>query len=225
MRHRLRESCKKKAVLLSHILNENTPLYGGKRDISLKADKTMGKGSHCRTMRWSFSNHSGTHIDAPAHFIEDGISVSDMRASDFIFSKIALVDIPDAGSGKVINCSDISSLGDCELLLIRTGFEKYRGKDIYWADSPCLDPDLALLKKKKAKSLRAIGIDFISASNFKNSSVGIQAHKSILGNGICLIEDMKLSTLVDIPNMVVVAPVLVENADGAPCTVMALTFM
>ncbi len=211
-----------KVCFLSHVMSEGTSLYGGDRSISLRRERSIPRGDHCNTMRWSFPNHSGTHVDAPLHFMETGAAVPDFGPGDWVFVKVFLAEVSDAEPGRMIGREDLKALADCEILLIRTGFEKYRSGNIYWQESPGLRPDLAGHLKRSCPSIRAVGMDFISVSSLKDRETGRRAHRSFLENGILLIEDMKLSPLVKAPKKIVVAPLLVEGADGSPCTVFAM---
>ena len=213
----------KKVCFLSHIINKQTPLYAGKKDIALKNDRSIKKGNSYNTMHWSFPNHTGTHLDAPAHFIEKGLSITDFKASDWFFNRVSLVEIINIEPGHIVKPEDMKDINDCQLLLIRTGFEKYRSEEIYWQNSPGLHPQLAGHLREKCPSLKGVGIDFISISNLNNRELGREAHKAFLGDNIFLIEDMKFSELKGTPDLVIVAPLLVETSDGSPCTVFAMS--
>jgi kynurenine formamidase len=154
--------------------------------------------------------------------METGPAVPDFGAENWVFGKTFLAEVSDAGPGRMIGPEDLTGLEDCEILLIRTGFERYRSEDIYWQDSPGLRPDLALHLKRTCPSIRAVGADFISVSSLRDRETGRRSHRSFLENDILLIEDMKLSPLVKAPGKIIVAPLLVEGADGSPCTVFAM---
>lgn len=183
-------------------------------------ERSIEKGDSCNKMRWSFSNHTGTHVDSPLHFVKGGKSVSDFQPQDWFFSKIFLSNIR-VKPGYLIAPKDFRGLRDCDLLLIKTGFETKRSKKIYRRNSPGLHPSLADFLKKKCPSIRAIGIDFISISSLSHRALGRQAHRSFLSRNILLIEDMKLGELAVSPQVVVLAPLRVEGADASPCTIYA----
>ena len=69
-------------------------------------------------------------------------------------------------------------------------------------------------------------MDLISVSSYSNRSEGRKAHQAFLkpeiGNPILLVEDMKLNIKGPF-SKVIVAPLLIDKADGAPCTVLAYT--
>ncbi len=213
-----------KVIFLSHFISENTPLYGGEKSITLRQVKSIKKGDSCNTMYWSFPNHIGTHVDAPSHFLEKGLSISDFNAGFWIFNEVTLIEIFNVKPGCIIEPENINNIKDCELLLIKTGFEKYRAEEIYWQNSPSLHPKLAFYLKDKCPFLRAIGIDFISISSLSNRELGRKAHRAFLERDIILIEDMKLSEIHYSPDTVIVAPLLIKDADAAPATVFGIYY-
>ena len=214
---------------LSYFISEKTPLYGNGTGIKFTPDKKMSKDDSCNTMNLSFPNHSGTHIDFPYHFSLDGKTLNDYPASYWQFDHIDLIDL----SGKVDDCQIIGTEiffslenSDTDLLLIKTGYGAWRGTDRYTLTPPGLSATLAPFLRKKFLKLRCIGMDLISVSSYSNREEGREAHHSFLkpieGDPILLIEDMKLDTNGPF-NKVIVAPLLIDNADGTPCTVLAYT--
>jgi kynurenine formamidase len=212
-----------KAVLLSHELSGRSPEYAGKKSISIKPVRSIARGDSCNAMVWSFSNHAGTHIDAPRHFLANGKPISGLKPSDLIFDHVHVMTIASIAAGQRICCDDLVLRGtvETELLLIKTGFEKQRAKPIYWKNSPWVDPGIASYLKRAYPKLRAVGIDCISISNANHRDIGHAAHKEFFKRGVCLIEDMKLSVLKRSPVQVIVSPVMVHNADASVCTVWA----
>ena len=214
---------------LSYFLSENTPLYGNSTGIEFNADKQINEGDSCNTMNLSFPNHSGTHIDFPYHFNSQGKTLTDYSADFWEFQQVTLVDL----SGKVSNSQIIGpemfpSLENryIELLLIKTGFGIYRGTDRYTLTPPGLSSELASYFRQEFPVLRCVGMDLISVSSYSNREEGRKAHREFLnpkeGQPILLIEDMKLDVN-DSFKKVIVAPLLIENADGVPCTVISFS--
>jgi len=219
----------KRWVFLSHVLSAETPGYGGEAGFQSENVKCMSKGDSCNSMRWRLSNHIGTHIDAPFHFSESGARIDDFQAESWVFRRPHIVDRP-AAPGDLVGlegeawCQTVPE--DADLLLLRTGFEKCRGEAEYWSLNPGLAPELGDFLRATRPNLRAIGVDFISATSYLHRPIGRLAHKSFLdpnrpGSPLLIIEDMALSALDVLPQMVVVAPLRVMGADGSPVTVLA----
>ena len=214
---------------LSHYISNGTPLYGNLIGIELSPEKQISSGDSCNTMNLSFPNHSGTHIDFPYHFNPGGKTLNDYPASYWQFSHVEIIDLSGKISdGQIIGPELFTNLKNSkiELLLIKTGYGAYRGTDRYTLTPPGLSVDLAPFFRKNFPQLHCIGMDLISVSSYSNREEGRKAHHAFLnpdeGEPILLIEDMKLNT--DGPfNKVIVAPLLIDNADGTPCTVLAYT--
>jgi kynurenine formamidase len=211
--------------ILSYNISENTPLYGNGKGISITSDKEISNGDSCNTMNITFPNHTGTHIDLPCHFDPNGNSLSDYPPNFWEFNQVELVDL----SNKIKECELVSSdkflkiiNPEIDLLLIKTGFWKYRGTDKYTLTAPGISSELAGYLREKFLKLRCIGMDIISISSFSHRDEGRKAHHAFLnpenGNPILLIEDMNLGNAISFKK-VIVAPLMVENADGTPCTI------
>jgi arylformamidase len=212
---------------LSYPLSENTPLYGGGSGISIQPEHEMAKGDSCNTLKLNLSNHSGTHIDFPVHFNINGKTLSDYSPDFFLFMAVELIDL----SGFVNDCDIIDSHlfpevinEKAELVMIKTGYADYRGTDRFNLTPPGLSHNLAEYFRSSYPRLRCVGVDLISISGYCNRPEGRLAHKSFLnpdiGEPILLIEDMNLEPYQS-GMKVIVAPLLIKDADGAPCTVMA----
>ncbi|KYG64742.1 hypothetical protein AZI86_11075 [Bdellovibrio bacteriovorus] len=218
----------KKTIFLSHYLNETTPGYGGKQGFFKKISSDIAQGASSNSQEWTLSNHIGTHIDLPLHFDSNGKCLNDYRAEEWIFRSPHLLDLP-ATSDQIIgpNIAFESVPHECDMLILRTGFEKHRNNATYWSNNPGLSPDLAIWLRTHRPNIKVLGFDFISITSYSNRPLGRLAHKEFLaksgtGAPLRVIEDMKLEELQNSPSMVVVSPLLVDRADGAPVTVIAI---
>jgi arylformamidase len=212
---------------LSYPLSESTPLYGNGEGIKFLLEKQIIHGDSCNTMNLTFPNHSGTHIDAPFHFDPDGKTIDGYPAEFWEFNEVELIDLSGTvNDSQIIVPDKFPEPINCEadLVLIKTGYGVFRKTDRYTITPPGLSADLAPYFRQKYPKLRCVGMDLISVSSYCNRSEGRKAHHAFLnpdeGTPILLIEDMKLD--IDGPfKKIIVAPLLIEIADGAPCTVFA----
>ena len=212
-------------VWLSHVLDADTPLYGGGSGIAIRPDKSMAAGDSCNTSLLTLPAHAGTHVDAPRHFLAQGAAVDDYPADAWVFSTPGMIRI-DAVPGQLIGAQDLAGLEDLpaamDLLLIRTGFESFRGEETYWARGPGLAAAVAGRLSRRFPALQAVGFDFISVSSLLHREQGRQAHKAFLGAGIRIFEDLSFSALPPgaVPAAVVALPLRVRSGDGAPVSVI-----
>ena len=216
-----------KFILLSHVLSTKTPSYGDRDKFEVIKKSEISGGDTSNTAMWNFSNnHIGTHIDVPYHFDDAGKQLLDIPNNDWFFNQVCMINIP-RDDCTLISQEDIMGkdiAGSVELLLIRTGYEKYRSNDRYWNDNPGIAPEIAGYLRGKYPKLRCIGFDFISLTSWKSRGVGKLAHKEFLSPGqnnapILVVEDMSLVNVRSKLKKVIVAPLMVDGADGGPVTV------
>ncbi len=187
-------------IYLSYNLTENSPVYKGLKNVSIMHKSTIPENGY-NTHIISIENHSGTHVDAPAHFLKDGECISEYGVQELIFEKVLVLDIPRS-KGEEINIEDLQNLdkiicsdnicsddynvknsindklSETDFLIIRTGFYKYRQEETekYLTQNPGLSPDLIEYLRENFPSIRAIGMDCISVSSFGNPDIAIKTH-------------------------------------------------
>ncbi|MDD7986555.1 cyclase family protein [Lentisphaera marina] len=213
---------------LSHFLNKNTPLYGNRKEnLSIENASCICSGAVANSLKISFNNHVGTHIDLPKHFDDNGPLLNDYPADFWKFSSIELLDLP-CQEEYLISIADLEGKisEKTDFLIIRTGFEKFRYEEAYWKHNPGVDNKVGLWLRENFPQLRAIGFDFISLNCFQKPDIGTISHREFLsidytGHPILIVEDMKLAEITGPIDSLVVAPLLLDKADGVPVTIFA----
>jgi len=153
-------------------------------------------GKHSNTSYIEIFAHSGTHIDAPWHFNESGRKITDFQISEFVFTKVLLVNTPPDMTTPIpleFLMSYGSNLDDADALLIRSGFAKHRetNPEKYVRETPGLS-ERAAQYLAGFSNLRCIGVDFISIENVsKGRETGFPVHHALLDREepIILLED------------------------------------
>lgn len=212
-------------IWLSHALSPNTPAYRGGQSLVVLNEKRIKAGDTCNSSFFLMPNHLGTHVDAPFHFLEDTRTVTDYGAHEWVFTKPVILGIrtehPAVISQDEVIFPEHSDLA-CDLVLIRTGFEKFRQETKYWNEQAPFHPDLALKLTETFPNLKAIGVDTISISSPSNREFGKEIHRRLLSRGIRIFEDLALA---DIPTTglqtVIALPLRISGLDGAPCSIIA----
>jgi arylformamidase len=218
-------------IWLSHPWGPSCPAYGGGSKIEITSMGNMANGDTSNSLKFSASNHIGTHMDAPRHFITDGRSVDSYSPAELCFSSPCIFDVKLAENIRHVGITHLESQSDvakkifysCDLLLIRTGAEAFRNDERYWKDGFGLGLGLADYIRQHAPLCRAIGIDTISITAFSDRILGRKVHNEFLGGGkpFFLVEDMSLKNIENASlKTVIVAPLRIEDGDGAPVSVM-----
>lgn len=218
-------------VFLSHPLTIDTPSYGDRDKLEITPNASIKAGASANTSRWVFTNnHMGTHIDTPYHFDENGKKTLDYEAAEWMFNKIAVVDIP-CDNAKLIDAQDFEAIeidSNIDLLLINTHYEKHRNADKYHNDNPGLAASLADYLRNRFPNLRCVGYDSISVTSWKYRPEGRLGHSAFLGPNelnrpILAIEDVSFAALKNNRNLdwVIVAPLRMACGNGGPVTMIA----
>lgn len=214
-------------LFLSYELSDKISGYGNGDQIKIEKARQMCCGDTSNNTEFWMPTHFGTHMDYPFHFSMEGKTGSDYSAKQFIFDKVALQELDlRERELKLIQPEDIEDLGksDSELLIVKTFYSEQRNDDSYWENGPGFAPETAKRLKQVYPSLKAIAFDSISLTNFQNRPLGRIAHKAFLmEEDLLIIEDLDLRqvNLNTKFNEVIIAPLRMENADGAPVTIIA----
>lgn len=221
-----------KTVILSYPIENNSPHYIGTTEPSLEPLTQIKNGDDYNTYEITVGNHSGTHIDAPKHFVDTGRSIIEYSPDDLTFKNPIVLDCPKKPY-ELIEIRDIqdTDLDNCECLLFKTGFGIYRETDLqkYLTKSPGIAVETVAWIREKHPEIRCLGIDTISMSRYQDAENAKQTHitgfetNPNYGEPLLFIEDMNLDfdeklTL----NEVMVIPWQIKGVDSAPCTVIGL---
>ncbi len=220
----------KQYLRLSYDIKENTPLYPKTNPIVVRKIKDRDKGDSCNTYYIKLSNHTGTHIDAPRHFFSSGRAINDYSLEELVFHKPLLVDCPQEATA-IIGIEDLRPLiqtDDFDMLLIRTGFFKYRNRpEEYCYRNPCISPETARWLRNMYPKMKVIGIDCISIASYIHRDLGNKTHKIFLKDGlkrtpVLILEDMHIPDRIKRIDEIIISPIFMEAIDSAPCTVIGI---
>ncbi|MAJ81632.1 MAG: hypothetical protein CMF41_01805 [Legionellales bacterium] len=213
------------SIYLSHPLNAKTPAYKGGEGLIVKREKSISCGDTCNQLHVSMSNHLGTHVDAPSHFVDQGKTLTDYDANDWIFSYPSLIDCGIEPGGSITPeflKQHIQPCKNVDLLLFKTGMENHRDTVTYWQSSPIIDASIVPLLEEYYPNLKAIGLDVISVTSLLDRDQGRKIHQALLGQGIRIFEDVALDHIKRELKEVIALPLMLEAADGAPVTMIGM---
>ncbi|MDP9177321.1 MAG: cyclase family protein [Gemmatimonadota bacterium] len=190
-----------------------TPVYEGDAPMSFEFLKDMRKGDGFTLSKLSLGAHSGTHIDAPMHFVRDGASIDRVPLEPLI-GPARVIEIPD--SLQSIDATELNrhSWRNAERVIFRTR-SSVRG----WMRSSTFHRDFAYIAPDAAQLLadagvRLVGIDYISAEKF--GAPAPLTHRILLGKGIPIVEGLALESVPAGDYDLVVLPMKVAGHEGAP---------
>jgi kynurenine formamidase len=215
---------------ISYPLTHQAPVHKGLLSPSIQPNSQISDGEDYNSYLIHVENHSGTHVDAPAHFLNNGKRIADYHPDELIFTHPLIINCPKTDN-ELITPDDLSrvNLDGVDCLFFRTGFGKYRNQDTerYLTQNPGVSPELVALIRENFPSIHCLGIDTISISSYQKGDLGIKAHLNAflegLGEPLLLVEDLNLEVLEDLDQVqeVLLIPWQIVGVDSAPCTVLA----
>ena len=217
--------------ILSYPIKKGQPTWPGNPAFSLEPHTSIAGGDTANTCTIHLFNHYGTHLDGPMHFYGKGIPLDQGPFGQFFFHNPLLLDIPKEPGAKLMPEDLIphrEDVKDADLLLIRTGFSKYRREkpDLYENNGPAVSSRLARYLQDNMSHLKALALDFVSLASYSDTKDGDLAHQIMLGmyhnRYICIIEDVTLEGLPSgFLKHAAAVPLIIEGIDSSPVTMWA----
>jgi arylformamidase len=202
----------KNCIDISWPISNRMTRYKNKPEISLVATKTW-ENNQARELALCCSSHTGTHIDAPAHFIENGLSI-DAFAPDYA-----------CGSCRVLDFSHVRDVITRDILQEVLAQEEIHEKILLFKtrnslldDIAPFDPYFVYVDASAAAllstlSLKAVGIDYVG---IERNQPEHETHVTLLHNNILIIEGLRLADVDPGSYALTCLPLFIPGADAAP---------
>lgn len=206
-----------RAIDLTHTIRADMPVFPGTPAPVLQPAATLETAGF-RETSLTLTSHTGTHMDAPAHLLPQGLTL-DAYPAERLIGRGLLLDCRGQALSPALLQGLSASLARDAFLLLHTGWWKTWDSGAYFQGCPFLPP--AMASALVALGLRGVGIDGPSVDPI--SSDTLPAHRILLGAGLLILENLaRLDQLTDASFTLCAFPLPYPNADGAPARVIAL---
>ena len=196
-------------------LTNEMPTYPGDPGIQIRDWFTLANGDSANVTHLKFSAHTGTHVDAPAHFIEGAAQVESLPLESLI-GKAQVIAVPDTALS-----IDQAFLADHIARDVTRVLFKTRNSS-FWHDHPTqFRQDFTYLELQAAQFLvqrgvRLVGIDYLSIEQFGQKQH--ETHLALLSQGVVILEGLDLSAVPEDLYELICLPLRIRDGkgDGAP---------
>ena len=178
------------------------------------------------TRKILLGTHTGTHVDAPRHFIPGGATI-DQVPLEQLNGRATLLDLSRTAPQTGVTREQVERASEgrpLERTLIRFDWCKQLGTMEYYTDQPWLTEEA--VQWLVAKGCRLIGLDAAMPDdprNGKGSDNDSPNHKTLLGNGTIILEYLVNLREIGVPEFdLIVAPLKIRDGDGAPARCFAI---
>jgi len=198
---------------LTLTISPDIAVWPGDPQVDLKRVKKIEDGANANVSHIKMGVHTGTHVDAPFHFLENGKTVEDMDLSTLM------------GRAYVVHLKDSIELITAEVLenanipprtrrvLLRTANSKYWAKGNLPFQEKFVAIDEGAAEYMVKRGVKLVGVDYLSVAPFKNSA---PTHKILLEAGLVVVEGLNLSEVSQGRYNFYCLPLKLAGSDGAP---------
>jgi arylformamidase len=203
-----------KFIDVSVPLDANLPNYPGNTPYSLEAVKRIASGGSSNVSTFHLGAHTGTHVDAPRHFFDEGPGAESLPL-DLLCGRARVIELT---TRRGITGEDFAAVDLVEdvRVLIKTH------NSTFWG-SPAFHTDFIGVTESGARYLldhgiKVVGVDYLSIEEFK--APGAPAHRALLGSGAIVIEGLNLRDVDAGIYEMFCLPLPAVGSDGAPARVV-----
>ena len=201
-------------------LSNELPTYPGDPGIKIGEWRSLAKGDSANVSVVNFGAHTGTHVDAPAHFIEGAAKIESLPL-DSLIGECVVVQTPD--DCLVVDEAFVSAnvpQGSARVLF-KTRNSAFWKTTEFHSDFTHLDLGAATWLRDQGAKL--VGIDYLSIEKFK--SPGHPTHLALLSQGVVILEGLNLSDVPPGKYELICLPLRLrsELGDGAPARAVLRT--
>ncbi len=198
---------------ISFFLDKDTVIYPNNPGFELNRLQSVEKGDNSTISLISMGSHTGTHIDAPAHFVRGGATI-DMIPLDRFSGRAKVI---DATGMDTISADFVRGLSiQPEDILIFKTDNSYN-----WSCDRILDKYVTLTYDAatvlSTSDIKLVGIDYLTIECPRGFRIqGKSVHRSLLGNGILICEALDLQHVIPGEYMFYCFPLKIRGVDGCP---------
>jgi arylformamidase len=199
-------------------LTPQLPTWPGNARYEFQPVKRIASGDSSNVSRVVLGTHSGTHIDAPRHFFDQGRTVDELPL-DQLVGPCLVVELELEPGRTPITAGDLQravGAGRPERLLLKTPNSGLWGTRDFTPDFAYLSPEAA--EWVVASGIRLVGIDYLSIEEFRRS--GAPTHHILLGAEVIIIEGLNLADVSPGAYDLACLPLRLVGSDGAPARVI-----
>ncbi len=190
--------------------------YPGDPTLQVDQARALRNGDACNLSLLTMGSHTGTHVDAPYHFLGDGPRLGDVPLDRMVGEAL----VADLRGRAAVDASALGgvALRPGDILLCLTDNSARWQAPAFQRDFTYITEDAA--EVLVAEGVRAVGMDYLSIERF--GSTAFPVHHRLLGAGVFVIEGLDLSSASPGRYTLVCLPLKFPELDGAPARAVLL---
>ncbi|MEL7561935.1 cyclase family protein [Dehalogenimonas sp. 4OHTPN] len=195
-------------------LDEGTVVWPGDPGVEITPVRQIRDGAAYNLSSISMSLHTGTHLDAPRHYFELGLSV-DRVPLDLLIGPVQVIELP-GGEPVTLQTFMKCRIGTCKRLILKTNTAGLPPAGKFNRDYRYITPEAGQYLVEKEIGL--VGIDSPSIGPIEPDAYDV--HHCLLDAGIWILEGLDLSMITPGMYDLICLPMKIRNGDGAPVRIV-----
>jgi arylformamidase len=197
------------------------PVWPGDPPVAIEQLSSIAAGDAANVSRLHLGSHTGTHVDAPHHFVKKGQTVDNLPL-DLLVGPAIVVEV-DPPEGNTIGVWELAGLNlpkNTTRLLLKT-----RNSHLWEDRIQEFERDFVHLAPRTAewlvgRGVRLVGVDYLSVEAYGTDDHRV--HHALLGAGVIIVEGLDLSRVPPGPCHLICLPLKIKDGDGAPARVLVM---
>ncbi len=192
-------------------LDSELPTWPDSPGVQCASRLSIERGDDANVTQLSMDVHSGTHVDAPRHFVETGQSLDELGLDPFVGPAVVL----NTGSAEEITATVLAAAAiprETRRLLLKTMNSEQPTRGAFREDYAALTLDGAEWLVE-ACDLTLVGIDYLSIQRYTEPP---DVHRTLLGSGLAILEGLCLTDIAPGAYELVCLPLRLVGVEGAP---------
>jgi len=200
-------------------LSPSLPVWPGDPVIVLERIEKIEDGANANVSRMDMSVHSGTHVDAPYHFLGGNTPTVEQLPLNLLTGRALVVYLPETDRIDATALGKVNIPTGTRRVLFKTRNSEIwlRGETTFQTDFVGISPDGAEFLIQRGVKL--VGIDYLSIAPYKQSR---PTHLILLKAGVVVVEGLDLSQVSPGRYMLYCLPLKLAGCDGAPARVILI---
>lgn len=197
-------------------IGEEIVVFPGDPQYKIDHVQSLDTGSQFHLSEIRLGNHTGTHIDFPAHVIKGGKTSNDFPIDSLIGSGI-IIEVPQHEVSITGDFVRKQSILANDFVFFKTSNSNISKQEKFTEKYVYIEPEAA--KELLNKNVKVVGIDYISVDKYEAETLPV--HKSLLSNDVLIVEGLELNSVPIGRCKIYIMPINIDKMDGLPARVVA----
>ena len=194
-------------------ISEELVVWPGDPQVEIEPASLISDGSQANVSQIRMGVHTGTHVDAPYHFIDGGTTVEDLDI-ELLTGRAYVLHLPDEVdliTKEIVENSSIPPRTKRVLFKTRNSQRWANGDTNFDESFVALDPEAAALLIQRGVKL--VGVDYLGVAPYADA---VPTHTTLLNAGVIIVEGLDLSEVSQGRYTLYCLPIKIGGVDGAP---------